>query len=349
MVTPGGAVGVIINPWAGKDVRRLHAPVGHTPDSTKIGIVRRVVVAALDAGASTVYAAADTGRIAQRAMRGIDQAVLVDGPGTGSALDTRRAAAQLFELGCTPIVVLGGDGTCRDVAIGAPDATLVAISTGTNNVFPRFVDGSSAGTAAGLLAAARVDEAGLVRRTKRLEITVTHPDGRSDIDIALVDVAAVRASDQGARAVVRAETVTAVVAAIAHPTSTGLSAIPGRVHPLDRDEDGAVHVVLAPVEGCTRRVRVPIVPGYVDVLGIAAVNLIAHGDGVTIDGPCVLAYDGERERMVPAGATATVAVRRNGPFVVDIDRTLLFAARHHLFDLPNSAPRPTTPEAHHGH
>ena len=34
------------------------------------------------------------------------------------------------------VVALGGDGTCRDVAIGWPDAPLIAISTGTNNVFP---------------------------------------------------------------------------------------------------------------------------------------------------------------------------------------------------------------------
>ena len=51
-----------------KDVRRLHAPVGHTPDSAKIGIVRRVAIGALDAGAEQVYAAADLGRIAERAI-----------------------------------------------------------------------------------------------------------------------------------------------------------------------------------------------------------------------------------------------------------------------------------------
>ena len=72
-----------------------------------------------------VYAAADMGRIAQRAIRGIDGAELVDGPSTGSALDTRRAATQLHQLGCRPIVVLGGDGTCRDAVMGAPEATLV--------------------------------------------------------------------------------------------------------------------------------------------------------------------------------------------------------------------------------
>ena len=48
------------------------------------------------------------------------------------------------------VVALGGDGTCRDVATGWPEAPLIAISTGTNNVFPTAVDGTTAGVAASL-------------------------------------------------------------------------------------------------------------------------------------------------------------------------------------------------------
>ena len=346
-----GAVGIIVNPWAGKDVRRLHAPVGHTPDSAKIGIVRRVAIGALDAGATRVYAAADMGRIAQRAIRGIDGAELVDGPGTGSALDTRRAATQLHQLGCRPIVVLGGDGTCRDAVMGAPEATLVPISTGTNNVFPRFIDGSSAGTAAGLVAAERVP-AHMVTRAKRLVVTITDPDGTEHTDIALVDVAAIAAADAGARAVLKAGTITGVVAAIAHPTSTGLSSVAGRVHPLDRTEEGAVAVRVTTDGSAERHVRVPIVPGHFDVLGVADITHLANGDSVSFDGPCVLAYDGEREREVRAGGTARVRVERTGPPVVDVDATLLYAANHQLFDVatPDSAtPHLAPTEATHGH
>ena len=39
-------VGVIVNPIAGKDIRRLVSAASHTSDSVKIGIVRRVVIAA---------------------------------------------------------------------------------------------------------------------------------------------------------------------------------------------------------------------------------------------------------------------------------------------------------------
>jgi hypothetical protein len=327
-------VGIVVNPWAGKDVRRLHAPVGHTPDTAKVGIVRRVVIGALDAGADRVLVANDLGRIAERAVRGIDRAVLVDGPSTGSALDTRRAAAQFAELGCDVVVALGGDGTSRDVVMGWPDVTLLPISTGTNNVFPVFVDGSSAGTAAGLVAAGRVDRSAVTRRAKRLVVDIVHPDGTTARDIALVDVAAVDDQGTGARAVVRPDRIRGVVAAIATPTSTGLSSIAGRTHPLGHDDPGGVVVRLAAAGAGVRRVHVPIVPGAFSVLDVESVEVLAEGERARFDGPLVLAYDGERDRVLAPGATAEVSVDRDGPLVLDVDRALRAAATLQLFDVP---------------
>ena len=334
-------VGVVVNPWAGKDLRRLHAPVGHVSDTHKIGIVRRITIGALDAGASRVVAARDVGRIAERAVMGVDGAVLVDGPGTGSALDTRRGAAQLVELGCVPIVVLGGDGTSRDVVIGAPVATIIPVSTGTNNVFPTFVDGSSAGTAAGLLERGELDVDAISRRAKVLHAEIRFADGVVAHDIALVDVAMIDDVRAGARAVVRPDLIRTVIAAIATPSSTGLAAIAGRVHPISRHTPGAVVVRL----GGTRAVRVPIVPGSFHELGVDSIDVLDDGGSVQLHGPGVLAYDGERERVLPAGATATVTVRTDGPLVVDVDRALHCAAARRLFDVL----RPdATPEAPHG-
>ena len=321
------AVGIIVNPWAGKDVRRLHAATGHTPDAAKIGIVRRIAVAALDAGADRVYAAGDSGRLAERAIAGIEGAELVTGPGTGSMLDTRRAAAQLVELGCTPLVVLGGDGTCRDVAIGAGDAALIAVSTGTNNVFPVFVDATSAGAAAGLIASGQIDAGRAGRRAKLLEVAIS----TGEHDVALVDVALIDAAATGARAVVRAGSVRAVVAAIATPASTGLSSVAGRLRPLSRHADGAVAVRLG---GEQRLLRVPIVPGALGTVAVESVELLAEGAAFEMAGPGVLAYDGERDRVLPAGATATITVSRRGPLVLDVERVLQCAAAHRLFDLP---------------
>jgi predicted polyphosphate/ATP-dependent NAD kinase len=317
-------VGVIVNPWAGKDVRRLHAAVGHTPDTAKIGVVRRIVIGAMEAGADRVHLAADVGRIAQRAAAGLDGAAFVAGPETGSALDTRRAAGQLAELGCAVVVGLGGDGTCRDIAIGWPDVHLIPVSTGTNNVFPRFIDGTSAGVAAGFVASGRVDGNAVTVRAKRLVVDLS----TGERDIALVDVAVLRGDRTGARAVVDATSVLAVVAAIATPTSTGLSSIAGRSAPLGPADD-AVVIRAGPLG---RVVRVPLLPGRFDEFTIESIQPLGPGATVTFEGPCVLAYDGERERPVRAGTTATVSVDRHGPFVVDVDRTLDLAAAGRLFD-----------------
>ena len=99
-------------------------------------------------------------------------------------------------------------------------------------------------------------------------------------------------------------------------------------------------------------------PGQFDVLGVVSISHLADGDTVRFDGPIVLAYDGERERHVPEGAVASVRVDRDGPAVVDVDRVLLHAAAHHLFDVPirgdsspvaTTTPAATTKEASHGH
>lgn len=343
-----GSVGIIVNPWAGKDVRRFHAPVGHTPDTAKIGTLRRIAIASLQAGADTVCIGRDVSRIAERAAHGIEGAVLVDGPGTGSPLDTRRAAAQFAERGCSPVVVLGGDGTCRDVAMGWPEVTMIPISTGTNNVFPRFIDGSSAGTAAGLVACGAVDSGAVSSRAKRLVIDIVFEDGVTVQDIALVDAALIDDVGIGARAVVRPSSVRCVVAVIAEPASTGLSSIAGRTHPLGRNEEGAVVVRLG---GDRRRVQVPIVPGSFDVLGIDRIDLLPTGGSVELRGPGVLAYDGERDRVLPAGTWVTVTVEHTGPVIIDVDRALRHAAAQQLFDVVTDIPPSDRflTEAAHGH
>jgi hypothetical protein len=328
-----GIVGIVVNPWAGKDVRRLHAPVGHTPDTAKIGIVRRVASAAIETGAERVLVARDTGRIGARAVASVDGTELLDGPGTGSALDTRRASAQFADQGCSVVVALGGDGTCRDVAIGWREVPLIAVSTGTNNVFPAMVDATSAGTAAGLIASGAMAAVVAGRRTKVLDVTITEADGSTSADLAVVDVALIDGQHTGSRAVVRAESIRAVVAVMAAPASTGLSSIAGRLHPLHRYEPGAVVVRLG---SHGRRVRAPIMPGHFDTLTVTSVEHVGDGVPVQLDGPGVLAFDGERDRVLGDGARATVTARRDGPLLIEVSDMLVCAAQRGLFDAPEA-------------
>ena len=325
-------VGIIVNPWAGKDIRRLSAPVGHTPDTAKIGIVQRAAIGALDAGSDRVLVARDLGRIAERAVADVPGAELIDGPGTGSPLDTQRVATEFARSDCDAVVVLGGDGTARDAAIGWRDIPMVAISTGTNNVFPVFVDGTSAGLAAGLVASNVVTLADGSTPAKILDVEVSGPGRDEPVrDLAVVDVALIAEADTGARAVLDPARIRSVITTIAEPATTGLSTIAARVHPLRRDDAGAVHVDVGPG---ARRVRVPIVPGSFEDLDIAAVAVIPGGVTVELPGPGVLAFDGERKVILRPDDTARVTVRTDGPRVIDVRTVLSLAVARGSFEQP---------------
>lgn len=331
-----------MNPWAGKDVRRLRAPVGHTPDGVKVGVVRRIAIAALEAGAERVLVGRDVAKIAERAVDGLADTELLAGPGTGSALDTQRAAGQLRDHNCSVVAVLGGDGTCRDAVIGWPEIAMVGISTGTNNVFPLFIDGSSAGTALGLVASGAIGLDSVARTAKVLRVSiqdqrVNEATNDSRADLALVDVALSSNIHTAARAILDASTVSELVAAIATPQSTGLSSIAGRLLPVDRYEPTAVRVTL----GGDRTIRAPLVPGSFSDIHVHSCQRIRSGDEVNLEGPGSLVLDGERLQTLSPSTTATVTLDLNGPRIVDVHQTLCIAATTGLFD---TSP---TQKAHH--
>lgn len=333
-------VGVIVNPVAGKDIRRLVTAASHTSDSAKIGIVRRVAAAAVEEGATRVVLSADAHNLSARAIEGLSLPAgttveVLDEPVSGSRADTVAIARRMWKEQVDVLVVLGGDGTCRDVAIGWPDARLIAVSTGTNNVFPRSIDATSAGCAAGLIASGRVDGSTMTNRSKRVSLHVETESGDVQDDLALVDAALIETTFVGSRAVLDPRGVSCVVAAFATPASTGLSAIAGRVHPVDRFEPAGVAVLLAPGG---RKARVPLSPGTFTTVEIAEVRPLALGETIELVGPGVLAVDGERDRRLGSGTRVTAAVDLAGPLLVDVDLVLRAAAALHLFEEPHHAP-----------
>jgi len=325
-------VGVIINPHAGKDIRRLVSAAGQTSDAVKIGIVRRVVVGALEQGAERVLLSSDTHQLAERAVEGLDGPIeFVESPLTGSHLDTIAAARSMWKEQAGAIIALGGDGTCRDVATGWPDAPLIALSTGTNNVFPSALDGTTAGVAAALVATGAIDLADASHQAKRVALRIDDP--RHDTvhhDTALVEAALIETAFVGARAVNDPSTIRWVVAAIAEPASTGVASIAGRVHPVDRRAQGGVLIRLG---SGGRRVRVPLAPGTFATVDVLSVEPLDFSEPVDLPGGGVLAYDGERTTPVGAEATITVSIEASGPHIIDVEAVLVAAARVQLFDV----------------
>ena len=313
-----GTVGIIANPHAGKDLRRLTSAAGQVSDGAKIDIVRQCTLGALEGGAEQVLIAADRSGIAERATNRLDDRVqLFEGPATGSRLDSVDAARQLRKRDVSAVIGLGGDGTCRDLATGWPQIPLIAISTGTNNMYPRALNPTAAGLAAGQLASSAaglsVDEVSV--ESKRIVVD----DGVAE-RYALVDLALVATNAVGARAVVDEGSLRWVLACLATPASTGLSSIAGQAVTIDHDDPGAVMVTLGP-GGTTRRAALS--PGEFRTFSEISSQLVSEGLTIDLAGDGVLAFDGERECPLVPGTSAHVD--RLGPQHIDIDRTLSLA------------------------
>jgi hypothetical protein len=333
-------VGIIVNPHAGKDIRRLVSAAGHTSDSVKIGIMRRVAAGALEQGIDRVLMSTDTHHLAERAVEGLDGNIeFVEGPKTGSHLDTVAAARAMWKAEAGAVVALGGDGTCRDVTIGWPEVPLIPISTGTNNVFPSSVDGTTAGVAAALVATGVIES--LVAPAKRVELTIDEP-GKDSVahDAALVEAALIGTAFVGARAVNDPASIRWVVACIANPASTGLASIAGRVYPVRRDAPGGVVIHLAaPGTSGTRQIRVPLAPGTFATLEVESIEPIGESTPIQLPGGGVLAYDGERDTPVAADAIISVSITPSGPRLIDVESTLTAAALGGQFDVATSTSR----------
>jgi predicted polyphosphate/ATP-dependent NAD kinase len=315
-------VGLIANPAAGRDIRRLTARASVVPNHEKASIVRRVLHGLAAAGVGSVVYLADNAGIVAAAVDGGRPPLAMDAldlRAHGWASDSTDAARMLAAAGVGAIVTLGGDGTNRAVAAACGEVPLVAISTGTNNVFPTMVDGTVAGLAAGLVATGTVAADRVTSRTKRVEVQAA-----GTADFALIDAAACTDRFVGTRAIWDAGRVRALVLTRAQPWSVGLSAIGGGLRPLGPDEPAGLYVEL----GDGPEVLAAVAPGLVVRVPVRRWRLLELGEPVTLaagEGATV-ALDGERELTVDGAATA--AVTRNGPRLVDIRATLHAAAGH---------------------
>jgi predicted polyphosphate/ATP-dependent NAD kinase len=308
-------VGLIANPAAGRDIRRLTAHASVVPNHEKAAIVRRVLHGLAAAGVDRVVYLADNAGIVAAAVDGAAPPVAMEAlelRAHGWASDSVEAARRLAAAAVGAIVTLGGDGTNRAVAAACGDVPLVAISTGTNNVFPTMVDGTVAGLAAGLVATGTVEPDRVARRAKRVEV-----EAAGVADFALIDAAACTDSFVGTRAIWDAGRVRALVLTRAEPWSVGLSAIGGQLRRLGPEERAGLYVEL----GDGPEVLAAVAPGVVARVPVAGWRLLALGEPVAFGGDArMVALDGERELAIAEGATAAVAL--SGPRVVDIRATL---------------------------
>jgi hypothetical protein len=145
-------------------------------------------------------------------------------------------------------------------------------------------------------------------------------------DLALVDAVAVDDPYVGSFELFDPATLRVAVVTRAEPTAVGFAGVAGLVEPVGPDDEGGLLLRFGPVAECDRVVRGPTAPGHYDDLGLAEVRRLAEGEEVVVSGPLLLAFDGERKRRLVAGEEVVLAVRRDGPRVVDVAAVMSRAA-----------------------
>jgi predicted polyphosphate/ATP-dependent NAD kinase len=337
-------VGVVANPLSGRDIRRLVTQASVFPTAEKANMIQRMLTAFGAVGVHRVLLSTDLGGISAAVFREIGrrrardarwpEVEFLDGqPIRQTAQDTIDAVRRMVTTGARVIVCLGGDGTARVAASAVGEVPMLALSTGTNNVFPVVREATIAGLAAGLVATGAVASDGVAARVKLLEVRAG-----DRIETALVDVAVSTERHVGARAVWDPALVSQLFCAFAEPDAIGLSSILGQLSPVARTEPHGVTARITPT--AARQVLAPIAPGLVLPVGVREIERLHPGSVYPVDLPAgVIAVDGERELTFEPGEQPAVRLRADGPRCVDVPAVLAASARFGLL----SRPRPAFP------
>ncbi|MGI9252877.1 MAG: NAD(+)/NADH kinase [Thermomicrobiales bacterium] len=331
-------VGIIANPSSGKDIRRLVALGLSVSNNDKVNIVRRVFAGLAATGVTHVLYMPDSWGISARAAQFAPAGLTVEPLPMvclGVPSDSEEAALRLADLGAGSIVTLGGDGTNRVVVRGCGAVPLMAVSTGTNNVFPLMVEGTLAGLAAGAVASgAATVEGGAVRQMPVLRIAA---DGGQP-DMALIDAVSSPLGYVGARAVWKADDIAAIALSRIVPAAIGMASFGSALFPAAADSGAGAFITFD--QTSKRRVAAPLAPGSVVEAGVGSARLLEPGETVLLhEGPCTIALDGEREiELFERGSRATATLDPNGPNVVQLEAAIGQAA------LAGAFSRATAPE-----
>lgn len=334
-------VGIIANPASGRDIRRLTAKASVFPTVEKANMIQRVLGALGATGIARVLMMPDMTGIAASVQRALvahraethirwPEVEFIDMDISESVDDSFNAVDLMCRRGVAAIVVLGGDGTHRAVAMRCGQTPMATLSTGTNNAFPDLREATTAGFAAGLVASGRVEARDATRANKRL---LVEAPGRHEL--ALVDVCVTRHLHVASRALWEADSLDELFVAFAEADSVGLSSIAGLLQPVPRSAPHGLHVRFANAgQPDARRITAPIAPGLLARIRVAGFAQIPAGKTLGVSsGSGTVALDGERE--IEFGPQDRISVRLDleGPRTIDVALTMGVAAQRGLLDI----------------
>ena len=312
---------------SGRDVRRLAARATNMTHEAKRDLVARAAAGADAAGATDLFVLEEPFRIASLALAHLPlhaQVHLLPHKALNDARDTEIAVARFLEAGCKTLISLGGDGSNRAIVralheLKRHDVHLIPLSTGTNNVFPVLAEPTIAGLVAALQARQLLAD-DLAQRAKVLHVRLGSAS-RAKRDLGLIDAVLLRNDHVGNLLPFNANRLARLFLARAEPDAIGTSPIGGLIDPVSAQDDAGLLVEMGP----GKRFAAPLSPGFFKDVSVRSATRIAFGVPVPFRGPGVLALDGDRDHWLREGDHATITLRRDGPWVLDIGRAMRWA------------------------
>jgi len=337
-------VAICVNPMSGRDVRRLAALATNMTHEAKRDIVARIAAGADAMGATDIYVAREPFRIATAALEHLPlkaRVHVLDNPITNSAADTETNILSFLHAGAEVIVSLGGDGTNRAIVRAlqkarrdpslrdiATDVHLLALSTGTNNVFPVLAEPTIAGMVAALQAAGRLTEPVLKKRAKVLHVSGQPASAKAHElpDVGLIDAVLLRQDHVGNLLPFNAGRIDRLLLTRAEPAAIGMSPIGGMIQRVGEEHDHGLLVELGTADDAAEHFSAPLSPGLFQQVHVKSVTTVNFDIAVPFAGPGVLALDGDRDHKLLDTMALTVQIRRDGPWILDIEAAMRWAA-----------------------
>lgn len=326
-------IGIIANPSSGKDIRRLVAQGTVFDNMEKVNIVQRILSVIYSSGIKEVYVMPDAFQIGEKAALKLKRSMKIDInikyleiEFSNDQNDSTQAADLLNKMGSSCIITLGGDGTNRAVAKTCGDVPLIPISTGTNNVFPKMVEGTMAGMAA--VVAEKDKKSYYIKKYRRKKLDI-YKNGEL-VDIALIDAAVTNDLFIGARALYDPKALYELVVTVSKPDCLGMSAIAGSVYPVEDTDDYGLYLKMG--KGGGLETWVPMAPGMMKLIKFAEYKKINTQDHIIVEAEeGMIALDGEREVPFNKKDRIGIQLSLNGPYVIDINESLRSASKGGFF------------------
>lgn len=325
-------IGIIVNPFSGKDLRRIISQATAIGHDEKIKKVTRMINGMKSFGIERVYLMPDSyglnssiAAITNYEKDTVLSVEVLDFEPIDQPEDTIKAVEMMKEKGVDCLIVLGGDGTSRLVAKTNLEIPIIPVSTGTNNTYPKFWEGTTVGIAAAYISKNKTEE-NLPPKDKRIDIYINN----HFTDIALVDAVVTNIPYVGSKVISSMDEMKEIIVCRSSPESIGFSSIVGTINICEDDDDFGCRLKIGEGEAAT---LAPTSSGQMVEIRYSDFHQMTIGsEHVTrpdYDG--TIALDGERTITFRGGDNLKFIITRNGPRKVDVCEVLCKAVKDNFF------------------